>query len=235
MPKAKRKTVSKGKSAAKGKVAAKSESTPKRKSKSKNGARSKDKPELNITVVIPKTSRRPTFFFWTDPESQGGFLSPWYNCPFEVGGEKYVSTGQYITARRAEIYRDRESLHKILLATREDEIKALADNIKDSSITEWSKHPDYHFHIHYANLRKFLYSDQSEDLLNRLANLGDRELVFADPTDLHLGIGLDASEAEKVGRKAWGKNAYGKSFEKLRHKIRNPISPVIPTFPYDTG
>ncbi|KAK7191105.1 hypothetical protein DPSP01_008835 [Paraphaeosphaeria sporulosa] len=234
MPKAKRKVVSAGKSAAKGrsvpedKVVANSESTPKRKSKSKKEIRSKDNPELNITVVIPKTSRRPPFFFWTDPDSEGGFLSPWYTCPFEYGGDRYVSVGQYITVRRAEIYRDRKSLDKILLATSEDEIKALAKNIKDSPISEWVKNRDYLFHINIANRRKFLYSDQSEDLLNRLAKLGDRELVFADPTDPHLGIGLDASEAEKMGRKSWGKNAYGKSFEKLRHKIRNPISPTIP-------
>jgi predicted NAD-dependent protein-ADP-ribosyltransferase YbiA (DUF1768 family) len=84
-----------------------------------------------------------------------------------------------------------------------------------------------------ANLRKFLYSDQSEDLLNRLAKLGSRELVFADPTDGNLGIGLDATEAETVGRKAWGRNDYGKSFERLRNKIRNPISPVIELFPYN--
>ena len=92
-----------------------------------------------------------------------------------------------------------------------------------------TSHPadrDYTTHIKIGNQRKFLYSDQSEDLLNRIAGLGDRELVFADPTDPYLGVGLDASEAEALGRKSWGRNAFGKSYGALRKKIRNPVSPV---------
>jgi predicted NAD-dependent protein-ADP-ribosyltransferase YbiA (DUF1768 family) len=70
--------------------------------------------------------------------------------------------------------------------------------------------------------------------LNRLAKYGDRELVFADPTDGILGIGLDASEAETLGRKSWGLNLWGKSFTKLRDKIRNPVSPKRFSHPTDT-
>ena len=163
MPKAKRKAVFKGKAAMTGKSAAKdkatasSESTPKRLSKSEMVARSKVDPELKITVEIPKTSRQPPFFFWTDPDSEGGFLSPWFTCPFEFDGTKYVSAGQYIMACRAEIYRDQlcmlgiyywhdfitkwsqESLDKRLATRSDDEIKTLADNIKDSPTSEWIK------------------------------------------------------------------------------------------------
>jgi hypothetical protein len=114
MPKAKRKAISQGKmetrskSAAKGKDATSSENTPKRKPtpKAKKGARSKDDEELKIRVVIPKTSRRPPFFFSTDPDSEGGFLSPWYTCSFEAGGRKYVSAGQLIMASSARTARD---------------------------------------------------------------------------------------------------------------------------------
>ncbi|KAL1592795.1 hypothetical protein SLS60_011211 [Paraconiothyrium brasiliense] len=127
-----------------------------------------------------------------------------------------------------------ESYEKILAATSEEEIKALADNIKDFPIEKWVNHPDYTQHIYAANLHKFLHSDQSKDLLNRLAKLGDRELVFADPTDGYLGIGLDAEEAKTADRESWGRNEHGKSFERLREKIRNPYSPKLFSRPYDT-
>lgn len=164
MPKVKQKAISKGKmetrskSAAKGKDTTSSKNTPKQKPtpKSKKGARLKDD-EPKIRVVIPKTSRRPPFFFSTDPDSEGGFLSPWYICSFEWGGSKFVSAGQLITACWAEIAHDmvymlatyywytsltnlsQESYEKILAATSEEEIKALADNIKDFPIEKWVK------------------------------------------------------------------------------------------------
>ncbi|KAK3209589.1 hypothetical protein GRF29_44g61570 [Pseudopithomyces chartarum] len=195
MPKAKRKAVAKGqmetrsKSAAGGKAATSSKNTTKRKptTKAKKSARSKQDEEPKIRVVIPRTSRTPPFFFSTDPDSEGGFLSPWYTCPYKYGNKTVISAGQLITACRAEIARDMESYEKILAATSEEEIKALADNIKGFSNEEWANHPDYTEHIYGANQYKFLHSEQSEDLLNRLAKLGDRELVFTDPTDSYLG------------------------------------------------
>lgn len=112
MPKAKRKAVSKGKSAAEDTtvdetiVAASPKSKPKRKLRSKNGTPSGDDKAINITVEIPHTSTKPVFFFWTDEDSEGFFLSPWFTCPFEYDGTRYVSAGQYITACRARDYND---------------------------------------------------------------------------------------------------------------------------------
>lgn len=160
MPKAKRAAVSKkkmetrSKSAAKGKDATSSENTPKRKPtpKAKKGARSKADEEPKIRVFIPKTSRRPPFFFSTNPDSEGGFLSPWYPCPLKCGSRSYISAGHLITVYRAELARDtvcmlgtyhrynsitnlsQESYEKLLVATSEEEIKALAENIKDFAI-----------------------------------------------------------------------------------------------------
>lgn len=55
------------------------------------------------------TSQEPPFFFWTDPESEGGFLSPWYISPFEWQGTTYMSTGQCILALKAQAFRDEVS------------------------------------------------------------------------------------------------------------------------------
>jgi hypothetical protein len=111
MPKAKRKAVSKGKFAAEDTtvdetiVAASPKSRSKRSSGSKSGTSLGDDAAL-ITVEIPHTSTKPVFFFWTDEDSEGGFLSPWFTSPFEYGGTRYVSAGQYITACRARDYND---------------------------------------------------------------------------------------------------------------------------------
>ncbi|PVH96320.1 hypothetical protein DM02DRAFT_124923 [Periconia macrospinosa] len=244
MPKAKRKAVSKRKSpakdedVAKSKVTGSSENTPKRRTRTKKVDHVlEDNPPLNITVKIAKTGRQPAFYFWTDPNSEGGFLSPWYLCPFKYGGTVYNCAGQYILAAKAEFANDMESREKILLATTEDELKTLGDNIKNMPIEKWINDRYYMHFLETANRRKFLYSEQSQDLLEKFAKLGNRELVFCDPTDPYLGVGLSASEAETVGRESWGRNDYGKSFKALRHKIRHPISPVLKdtTWPCDTG
>lgn len=162
MPKAKRKAVAKGqmetrsKSAARGKAATSSKNTTKRKptTKAKKSARSKKDEEPKIRVVIPRTSRTPPFFFSTDPDSEGGFLSPWYTCPYKYGDKTFISAGQVIASRMAKIARDmvrilstyyqklinlsQESYEKILAATSEEEIKALTDNIKGFSMEEWA-------------------------------------------------------------------------------------------------
>ena len=143
-------------SAARSKAATSSKNTTKRKptTKAKKSARSKKDEEPKIRVVIPRTSRTPPFFFSTDPDSEGGFLSPWYTCPYKYGDKTFISAGQVIASRMAEIARDmvrilsthfqkltnplQESYEKILAATSEEEIKVLTDNIKGFSMEEWA-------------------------------------------------------------------------------------------------
>lgn len=71
-----------------------------------------------------------------------------------------------------------------------------------------------------ANIHKFTSDDtESRDLLRRLKNLGDQELVFADPSDAILGIGFSAAEAKAADRVQWGANAFGKSLDAVRNLV----------------
>jgi hypothetical protein len=71
-----------------------------------------------------------------------------------------------------------------------------------------------------ANLHKFtLDNTESRELLNRLKELGKRELIFADPLDAVLGIGINAADAEEVDRAQWGANVFGKSLDAVRDHV----------------
>ena len=72
-----------------------------------------------------------------------------------------------------------------------------------------------------ANIHKFTSDDtESRDLLRRLKKLGNRELVFADPSDAVLGIGFNAAQAEEVDREQWGANVFGKSLDAVREQVK---------------
>jgi hypothetical protein len=72
-----------------------------------------------------------------------------------------------------------------------------------------------------ANIHKFTSDDtESRDLLRQLKALGNRELVFADPSDAILGIGFSAAEAKEVDRVEWGANVFGKSLDAVRTLVK---------------
>jgi hypothetical protein len=72
-----------------------------------------------------------------------------------------------------------------------------------------------------ANIHKFTSDDtQSRDILRQLKALGDRELVFADPSDAILGIGFSVIEAKEVDRAQWGANVFGKSLDAVRTLVK---------------
>ena len=69
-----------------------------------------------------------------------------------------------------------------------------------------------------ADISKFTSDDtESRDLLNQFKKLKNRELVFADPSDAVLGIGLSIDEAKEMDREQWGTNVFGKSFDAVRN------------------
>lgn len=70
-----------------------------------------------------------------------------------------------------------------------------------------------------ANYTKFLRSARRNDLQKWLLDTGERELVFASPSDRFWGIGLGAAEAEQTSREEWGQNVLGKDLMEVREKV----------------
>lgn len=81
-----------------------------------------------------------------------------------------------------------------------------------------------------ANVSKFTSDDaESRALLHQFKKLKNRELVFADPSDAVLGIGLSIDEAKEMNREQWGANVFGKSFDAVRDYVMETSKPANTT------
>jgi hypothetical protein len=94
-----------------------------------------------------------------------------------------------------------------------------------SSLSEWNcdtdKRPGATRIAKTANIHKFTSDDtESRDLLRQLKALGNRELVFADPSDAILGIGFSVTDAKEADRAEWGANVFGKSLDAVRTLVK---------------
>ncbi|KAH8725696.1 hypothetical protein GQ44DRAFT_706950 [Phaeosphaeriaceae sp. PMI808] len=237
MPKAKRKAVAKGKSpTAKSKTTAtaievttptteatasisKTLINPSSKPKPRKKAKRKAKVDDDDSDVS-----LPPLYFWKETEAKVGFLSPWYKTPLHFGDVIYDSVGHYIMAEKARIFHDRKTRQKILASKSDEEIKSLGNNVKGFNAETWAI--ELQGILDTANRKKFLDGAQSKNFMRRLNNLGDRELVFADPADSLIGIGFDAAEASEVSRMKWGKNEMGNSVDFMRRVKKRPHDPA---------
>ncbi|KAF2026062.1 DUF1768-domain-containing protein, partial [Setomelanomma holmii] len=162
---------------------------------------------------------KPVFFCDPDTSDEGGFLSPWWRSQFVVKGVVYKKAGHYIMAEKARAFGDKKALQRILEAETTEELKTLGDTVDGVEEKSWRRRVTRIAKT--ANLHKFTSDDtESRDLLRRLKKLGNRELVFADPSDAILGIGFNAAEAEEVGREQWGANVFGKSLDAIREQTK---------------
>ncbi|KAH7382212.1 hypothetical protein BKA66DRAFT_570507 [Pyrenochaeta sp. MPI-SDFR-AT-0127] len=204
MPKVKRKAMAK--------------SRPPAKSKSK--PRTKANPTAKAKAAADRSAEsEPVFFCDPITSSEEGFLSPWWRYRFEVKGVTYKKAGQYIMAEKARAFGDKKTLQKILEAETTEDLKSLGDNINGVEQKSWRRRASRI--ARNANVYKFTSDDtESRDLLRRLKNLGDRELVFADPSDATLGIGFSVAEAKEVDKVQWGANVFGKSLDTVRNLVK---------------
>lgn len=67
---------------------------------------------------MPDASLGPVYF-WREYEEPYGFLSQWYDSPFEVDGVTYASTEMWMMIQKARLFGDevRLTFHAQLLAT----------------------------------------------------------------------------------------------------------------------
>ncbi|KAH7087889.1 hypothetical protein FB567DRAFT_357023 [Paraphoma chrysanthemicola] len=210
MPKVKRKAV------AATNAPAKSRSSPRTKAKSKVEA---DKTRKATASTARIARLKPVFFCDPDTSDEGGFLSPWLRSRFEIKGVVYQKAGHYIVAEKARAFGDKKALQRILEAETTEELKSLGDSISGVDEKTWRRRVTRIAKT--ANTHKFTSDNtESRELLKRLKKLGNRELVFADPSDAVLGIGFNAADAEEVGREQWGANVFGKALDAVREQAK---------------
>lgn len=56
-------------------------------------------------TTMPDTSLDPVYF-WREYEEPYGFLSQWYDSPFEVDGVTYASTEMWMMIQKARLFGD---------------------------------------------------------------------------------------------------------------------------------
>ena len=160
--------------------------------------------------------------FWghvNDKHTRQGeyMLSQWYPSPFSVNEIVYKSAGQWMMARKALLFGDREAYRKILEADRPDQVRCFGTDIENFDETKWS---EWKYEIvREGNFHKF---NQNKKLRSFLMSTGDAVLAEANPFDKVWGIGLSADAKYVQDPYAWeGTNLLGFALMEIREYFRN--------------
>eukprot|EP00996_Jenningsia_fusiforme_P004601 NODE_5440_length_676_cov_15.993620_g5065_i0.p2 GENE.NODE_5440_length_676_cov_15.993620_g5065_i0~~NODE_5440_length_676_cov_15.993620_g5065_i0.p2 ORF type:complete len:187 (+),score=42.46 NODE_5440_length_676_cov_15.993620_g5065_i0:31-561(+) len=161
-------------------------------------------------------------FFWGHTPSKKDVwnkhvFSNWHPCEFiePATGQKYLSTEQYMMAKKAELFGDTAILERVLVSTDQREIKALGREIKGFDEATWLEH---RFPI--VRSGNYLKFSQNQELRATLLKTAGQMLVEAAPNDAIWGIGLSAKDAEQMPAAEWpGLNLLGKALMEVREML----------------
>lgn len=143
-------------------------------------------------------------------------LSQWYISRFKVDGVEYWCMEQYMMAEKARLFKDSESLNKILSETKSQRtIKALGRKVKNFDSKVWDENKlDI---VYRGNKAKF---SQNSELYNILISTGDKILVEASPWDRVWGIGLSCNDVNATDLRKWkGENLLGFTLMRVRSDL----------------
>jgi hypothetical protein len=147
-------------------------------------------------------------FFWKDK------LAQWNMLPFvDKNNIKYNCAEQYMMAKKALLFQDNESYHKIMSAIHPREQQALGRKVKNFNQKIWDANAVSI--VYQGNLFKF---EQNKELLDLLISTGDKILVEASPYDKIWGIGLSEDNNDILDINKWkGLNLLGFTLTNLRN------------------
>lgn len=61
---------------------------------------------MTTSVAITSDPSQGPVFFWREFEEPYGFMSQWYDSPFEVDGVTYASTEMWMMIQKAKLFGD---------------------------------------------------------------------------------------------------------------------------------
>ncbi|KAK3703791.1 hypothetical protein LTR37_014237 [Vermiconidia calcicola] len=171
---------------------------------------------MTSSTVSGDTSLGPVFF-WREFEEPYGFLSQWYESPFEVDGVTYQTPEMWMMVQKARLFGDEDIAQQMMETTVPKEHQALGRKAKGFDRKKWDEHKSRI--VEEGNYWKFTNGKESPRMLKMLFDTSDRELVEASPTDRIWGVGFGAADAE-ANREKWGENRLGKAIMQVREKLR---------------
>jgi ribA/ribD-fused uncharacterized protein len=163
--------------------------------------------------------RMKFLFFWGHKQAQGEVsatcLSQWYDSPFVVDGERFLTAEHFMMAAKAKLFDDLKTRAEVLAAPNPGAAKALGRKVQGFDESTWVQN---RFElVCRANEEKF---SQNPHLGRFLAQTGERVLVEASPVDRIWGIGLPADDDSAQNPNLWrGLNLLGFALMHVRRQI----------------
>jgi len=172
-------------------------------------------------VISPVNQKKGAFMLITDRHvfffGKQDVFSQWHPCLFEMDGINFNCSEQAMMYYKALVFKDEESVKKILLSKNPKDQKALGRKVKNFDKGAWDKEK-----IKVVTIVNYAKFSQNPILKQKLMETGDRILVEASPYDRIWGIGLGVSADGIDDPKNWkGKNLLGKSLVSVRSMIRS--------------
>jgi len=162
----------------------------------------------SATAAAPEEEE--SFIIFYNPETQHGELSLETMVDFVYNSTKYNSIAQAYEVERLTLL-GRKDLRPLLLRSRNPkQIRTLGTKVV--GVIEDAKGL-------LINILKSLIS-QHPKYVSVLRETGTDTLVYADPADTLLGVGMSSDDTEITNRKSWkGKNIYGQAWEAVRDSL----------------
>lgn len=159
---------------------------------------------------------RPKIVTFYHEYDEGGYLSNWYESPFEFSGTTFQTGEHWMMWHKARLFRDLETAERILQVTDPDEVKKLGKQVSPFVDTAWD---EVRVPIMTVGLRqKFM---QSELLANELLSTGSAVLAEAAPNDRTWGVGIGKGDPGLDDPLAWhGRNLLGIALMNVRSDLR---------------
>ncbi|NVD97557.1 NADAR family protein [Massilia sp. BJB1822] len=155
-------------------------------------------------------------FFWGHQPGKNGVtascFSQWYEAPFTVDGERYLTAEHFMMAEKARLFDDQAIRTQVLNAATPGEAKALGRQVQGFDEAVWLA--QRYAIVIRANEAKFA---QNPDLGQFLQQTGKRILVEASPVDRIWGIGLTQDDEKASNPNKWrGLNLLGFALMQVR-------------------
>jgi len=136
--------------------------------------------------------------------------------PFSIKDEYYTTAEHWMMASKARLFKDDETLSKILKSSTPNEAKALGRKVRNFDEVLWKENARRL--VTEGNVAKF---GQNPELKAFLLSTGDAVLVEASPYDRIWGIGLKATDERAKHPATWqGQNLLGFALMDVREALQ---------------
>ncbi len=143
-------------------------------------------------------------------------LSNHSDCPFTIGTTTYKHSAQYINARKALFFNDRETAEKIMKEDDPVAVKHLGKTIKNFDRDRWAAVCKQE--IRPSLEEKFKQNNHARDVL---LSTGTRDIAECSPHDTIMGIGIAIHDDRRLDKGNWGGNLMGNLLVDIRDGLNN--------------